>query len=203
MAAPSDGVWQSWCIIYYSWGAVKSILVCSDPSTAELHCMCGCRGPNCGTSHDIIEAFIILLGLMSSCQHCMSVSRYAAITVKCALSVCVCVLYRCILLKKPILHVSQLWFSPYQDVSYPLNFAQLSFNVLDCNCGVSHGNDILCWKTERAKTHWYGSDNGIIVFTDQKRCVWLPLSNKITKKLSTWKLQSTNLKRIWWALDPN
>ncbi len=69
-----------------------------------------------------------------------------------------------VLLKKQILHVSQLGFPPYEDVSYPLNFAQLPFNVLDCNRGVSHGNDILCWKTDRTRTGLFGSDDGIFFF---------------------------------------
>jgi len=62
-------------------------------------------------------------------------------------------------MKKQILHVSELWLSAYEDVSYPLNFEQLSFNVLNRDCGVGHGDDIFCWKTNKSNTHLFASDN--------------------------------------------
>lgn len=53
--------------------------------------------------------------------------------------------------KKRLLHVSQLWFSPNQDVSYSHNSTQLSFDVFNRDGGVSHRNNILCCKKTQPK----------------------------------------------------
>lgn len=75
----------------------------------------------------------------------------------CVLSLCLCLkiyfsgIKMSSPLKKKILHVSQLRFSPNQDVSYSDNSTQLSFDVFNCDGGVSHRNNILCCKKTQPK----------------------------------------------------
>lgn len=71
----------------------------------------------------------------------------------------------------PNSHVSEFWLPPHQDFTDPLYFEELSFNVINGSCRVSHGYYFILWKQNRSNVCRNLVFQEFIIFTLNKNCV--------------------------------